>query len=115
MRYPLDVMKIRPFQFGAYDPVSNTFVKVRAKHTRAHQGWDLLAPPGTPVYAIADGELKVGLSNTYGNWISLAFAHRSQTYYAFYAHLKPLSVTNMSVLQGAIIGLTGLTGNAKTI
>lgn len=84
MRYPLDVMKIRPFQFGIYDPLSNTFGKVRAHHTHAHQGWDLLALPGHPVYAVADGDLKCGSSNSYGTWISLAFQQGGLTYYAFY-------------------------------
>jgi len=115
MRYPLDVMKIRPFQFGIYDPLSNTFGKVRAHHTRAHQGWDLLALPGLPVYAVADGDLKCGSSNSYGTWISLAFQRRGLTYYAFYAHLKPGSLKvklGDQVKRGQVIGLVGNTGNS---
>ncbi len=40
MRFPLTVMKIRPFQFGKYDPISNSFGKVRVHHTRARR-WRL--------------------------------------------------------------------------
>jgi murein DD-endopeptidase MepM/ murein hydrolase activator NlpD len=115
MRRPLNVLKIRPLQFGAYDPISNTHGMVRAKHTRAHQGWDLLAPVGTSVYAIANGELKRGQSATYGKWLSLGFSHRGQTYFAFYAHLCAFLQGNSSVLEGAMIGLTGRSGNASKI
>jgi murein DD-endopeptidase MepM/ murein hydrolase activator NlpD len=55
MRYPLDHMKIRPLQFGAYKPLTNTFGMVRKEPT-PHQGWDLEAATGTPAYTVADGE-----------------------------------------------------------
>ncbi|MFY9854918.1 MAG: M23 family metallopeptidase [Terracidiphilus sp.] len=115
MRYPLTVMKIRPFQFGKYDPISNTFGKVRVHHTRSHQGWDLLAKPGTDVYAIADGELTKYFSASYGNTATLKFVYNGHTYYAFYAHLSIVLMANMSVKEGSVIGRTGMTGNARTI
>ena len=115
MRRPLNVMKIRALQYGTYDPISNTFGTVRAKRTRAHQGWDLLASVGTPVYAVANGELASGHSFTYGNWISLKFTHRGNAYFAFYAHLLTALYRNSSVSEGAMIGLTGRSGNASKI
>lgn len=115
MRFPLDVMRIRPFQFGKYDPVSNTFGKVRVHHTRAHQGWDLLAPPGTPVYAIADGDITSRFSPSYGNTVTLKFKLAGKTYYAFYAHLSAISRTNVCVKEGTVLGKTGTTGNARGI
>jgi murein DD-endopeptidase MepM/ murein hydrolase activator NlpD len=115
MDYPLALMKIRPFQFGKYDPVSNSFGKVRVHHTRPHQGWDLLAPPGTDVYAIADGFLTSYHSQSYGNTATLQFAVCGKTYYAFYAHLSVVYLANVSVTAGTVIGKTGMTGNARTI
>jgi len=115
MHYPLDVMKIRPFQFGKYDPVSNSFGKVRVHHTRAHQGWDLLAAPGTPVYAIAGGDLTSRASSSYGNIATLKFRYKGKTYYAFYAHLSVVTGANSCVLEGSVIGKTGMTGNARKI
>jgi murein DD-endopeptidase MepM/ murein hydrolase activator NlpD len=115
MHFPLTQMKIRPFQFGNYDPISNSFGKVRVHHTRPHQGWDLLAGPGTPVYAIADGELTSHFSSSYGKTATLKFQHGGRTYYAFYAHLSVVFVTNASVGEGAVIGLTGMSGNANGI
>jgi murein DD-endopeptidase MepM/ murein hydrolase activator NlpD len=115
MRFPLTVMKIRPFQFGKYDPISNSFGKVRVHHTRAHQGWDLLAMPGTDVYAIADGDLTSYVSTSYGNTATLKFVHHGKTYYAFYAHLSAVLRANVCVREGAVIGKSGMTGNARTI
>jgi murein DD-endopeptidase MepM/ murein hydrolase activator NlpD len=98
---PLTIMKIRPLQFGRYDPLSNTFGMVR-KH-RPHQGWDLLAVPGTRVFAIADGELTVGpRSASYGNWLSLKFTYKSRTLFAFYAHLQNILQSNVSVTEGSL-------------
>jgi len=114
MRKPLTVMKMRTLQYGQYDPVSNSYGMVRRNHKQAHQGWDLLASPGTPVFAIADGELTVGHGATYGNWASLKFTHQGLPHYAFYAHLQAVQ-GNSSVVEGALIGLTGRTGNASNI
>jgi murein DD-endopeptidase MepM/ murein hydrolase activator NlpD len=117
MRNPLDRMKIRPCQFGALDPLSNTFGLVRVHNTRPHQGWDLEATVGTPVYAVADGGIKAGVSSTYGNWLSLKLSHKGRTYFAFYAHLSNYltQVQNQFVAEGTPIAQTGMSGNARTI
>ena len=108
-------MKIRSHQSGRYDPLGNTYGLVRSNHSQAHQGWDLEAPLGTPIFAISDGELSSGTSPSYGNWLSLKFQHRGRTYFAFYAHLSAIQMKECSVREGAIIGLTGRTGNAAKI
>jgi len=115
MRKPLNVMKIRTLQSGDYNPVSNSYGMVRNNHTQAHQGWDLTAAPGTPVYAIADGEVTVGHSATYGNWVSLKFSYKCKPHYAFYAHLQTAYQGNSSVREGALLGFTGRSGNAAGI
>ena len=119
MRKPLNVMKIRPCQFLRSDPISNTFGMVRTKHgkRKAHQGWDLDAAPGTPTFAIADGEIKAGISSTYGNWLSLKFSHKRKTYFAYYAHLSTYATVRQlqAVKEGDLIAFTGRSGNAGTI
>lgn len=115
MRKPLNDMKLRQLQYGKYDPVSNTYGMVRRSHKRAHQGWDLAASPGTPVFAITNGELTTGFSPSYGNWASLKFTCGGHTRYAFYGHLQATVASNCSVKEGALIGFTGRTGNASKI
>ena len=121
MRYPLDHMKIRPFQFGAIRPLTNTFGMVRMNannQPKPHQGWDLEAPVGTPIYAICGGEGKTKYSESYGHTITLKFFHQGLVYYAFYAHLAPISgpiCFDRSVVEGEILGYTGMSGNAEGI
>ena len=109
-------MRIREMQFGLHNPISNTFGMVRKKSKGVHQGWDLTAVPGTPVYAIRDGEIFVGYSNTYGHNITLKFSYQGKTYFAFYAHLQKPTISNVSsVAEGTVIGTTGTSGNARAL
>lgn len=108
--WPLDANMIRK------NSVANTFGMVRNGGQRAHQGWDLLAYPGTRCYAVADGVVTTGFNGDYGRFISLEFEHRGRTLFAFYAHLNMVVVTGeQRVAAGEWIGLTGNTGNASTM
>lgn len=78
--------------------------------TGRHQGTDIFAAAGTPVYAVTDGVVtKMGPSKIGGNrvWIN------GQYYYAhlkgFAAGLKP----GARVRAGQVIGYVGNTGDAK--
>jgi len=106
--WPLDINVIRR------NSPNNAFGMVRNHHQRAHQGWDLLAYPGTPCYAISDGEVvRTYIDGDYGNYIILKFEHRGQTRFAVYAHLSIVVARNRErVAAGELIGLTGTTGNA---
>lgn len=108
--WPLDVNVIRR------NSIANTFGMVRNGGQRAHQGWDLLAYPGTRCYAVADGVVKAGVQGDYGNFIILEFEHRDKVLFAFYAHMS-LTVARYGqrVAAGEWIGLTGNTGNASTM
>ena len=114
MYYPLSQMKILSGSKG------NTFGMVR-KHDdgspKAHQGWDLQTLNGSPLYAIAEGEIayvdKTDNSN-YGRSIMLRFQLNGQELYAFYAHIESSLVQNFDwVSEGTLIGYSGSTGNAK--
>ena len=111
--WPLDWNVIRR------NDVANTFGdKVRQKGTKPHQGWDLLAYPGTRCYAIADGEIVFArdTGKDYGILIVLKFSHRGRTLFAAYAHMSMcIAKEGKSVAAGEFIGLTGNTGNARTM
>ncbi|TFI57323.1 M23 family metallopeptidase [Sphingomonas parva] len=88
---------------------------------KKHQGWDLYAPVGTPVYAISDGFIVwTRDEGDYGKQILLSFniagaenVSDSNTRYAFYAHLSEISVAGSFVRGGSEIGKTGTSGNAS--
>ena len=103
--------------------VNHTFGMVRNGGTRAHQGWDFYAVPGTPCYAITDGTVVhtgfygSGSATTgFGKMVIIKFEFEAQTLYAAYCHLNSFSVeSDKDVTAGQIVGLTGNTGNANTM
>ena len=111
LAYPLQVNTIRR------NSKHNTFGMVRNNHHRAHQGWDLLATPLTPCYAIADGIIRYSRPyQKYGNMILLRFEFKHATYFAAYCHLSlPVVVEGQEVYRGQAVGLTGDSGNAKSM
>ena len=78
-----------------------------------HNGIDLAAQEGTPVYAIKDGDVAYAVSNdpTFGNYVVLSHDLGKQT--SVYAHLSKIFVDQYSfVKKGTVIGLVGHTGMA---
>lgn len=96
---------------------NNAFGMVRNNHTKAHQGWDLMATPLTPCYAIADGTIyDVRLSPSYGKMVFLQFKHADRTLWAVYCHLSLIHVVRGdAVSRSQIVGQTGNTGNASNV
>jgi murein DD-endopeptidase MepM/ murein hydrolase activator NlpD len=102
---------------------------------KRHEGLDLYAEPGTPVYAVCSGtvtkaETNYGdekVSNSYGNEIRISTTEKNKTFVAQYAHLRsgsPIAVNprtgrpfkvNDKVFQGDLIGYAGRTGNAVDV
>ncbi len=100
--------------------VNHTFGMVRRNKDgskRPHQGWDLVAVPGTPAYAISDGVVEyVRDSGAYGKQLCLAFQYSGKRYFAFYAHLQGVNVQKGdAVARGEHIALTGRSGNAGSL
>lgn len=85
------------------DPVYGTM--------KFHEGLDFSAPPGTPVYATADGTVQsAGWSGAYGNLIEIAHGYNYQTRYA---HLSKIKVRpGQTVKRGDLIGEVGNTGKS---
>lgn len=78
---------------------------------RPHHGVDYAAPPGTPVYAAADGHVVfAGRKGGYGKHVRIAHGGAYMTYYG---HLRTIrsGVRNGAVLkQGELLGTVGSTG-----
>lgn len=116
MRNPMIQMRLRG-TVTSNRPMNNSFGIVRNQNTQAHQGWDLEAPVGTPIYAIAQGKVhSTPNGGAYGRQVILAFSHRGKLHYAHYAHLSTVTVTaGQEVLEGTQLGTTGATGNAANL
>jgi murein DD-endopeptidase MepM/ murein hydrolase activator NlpD len=76
-----------------------------------HEGVDLVASPGTPIMAAADG-IVVGAEpkGRYGNWIEIAHEGKLATVYGHLSAFAPGIAPGVRVEQGDIIGFTGSTG-----
>jgi murein DD-endopeptidase MepM/ murein hydrolase activator NlpD len=79
---------------------------------RSHRGTDLLAPHGSPVYAVADGRVRTASSGAGG--ISLYLdADNGETY--FYAHNQSnVARSGQRVEAGQLIARVGSSGNAPS-
>lgn len=78
-----------------------------------HNGIDLAAPEGTPVYAIKDGAAYACIENDaeFGNYIILSHDQGKMT--SVYAHLSKITVERYQyVKKGDVIGYVGQTGMA---
>jgi murein DD-endopeptidase MepM/ murein hydrolase activator NlpD len=78
---------------------------------RQHNGVDLAAPSGTPVFATADG--RIGMAqrfSSYGNYVQIEHGGSMQTRYA---HLSSYTVqAGEMVHKGDLIGYVGSTGRS---
>lgn len=87
-----------------------------------HNGLDIAAPAGTPIYAAANGEV-VGTdssSASYGNWV--AIKHTLETkdgerkIVTLYGHMRSFKVSVGDIVsQGDVIGYEGNTGNTTRL
>ena len=82
---------------------------------RSHQGIDIFAPMGTPVYASADGEVVYSERRPSGGFGMAVQLKHSDGYITKYAHLSGLAgyQPGQTVRAGDLIGYVGDTGNAK--
>lgn len=81
------------------------------RQRRQHNGVDLSAPRGTPVYATADGIVEMAqYYSSYGNYVQIGHGGALETRYA---HLSSYTVREGdSVEMGDLIGYVGSTGRS---
>ncbi|MFZ9628593.1 MAG: M23 family metallopeptidase, partial [Ilumatobacteraceae bacterium] len=96
---------------------SDTFGAPRP-NGRTHEGVDIMAPQGAPVYAMYPGTItkitRAEGGSIAGNAVRVSRADGS---YVFYAHLDTFStaaVVGTTVTAGEVLGTVGRTGNAST-
>lgn len=76
-----------------------------------HQGVDIGAPYGSPVYAAGDGSASIaGWNGGYGNTVKLDHGNGLATMYAHMSEV--LTSVGANVGQGQAVGLVGSTGNS---
>ena len=76
---------------------------------RSHEGVDMLASRGTPIYAVVSGSVNFKQNRLGGNAASLVGDNGNRYYYAHFASYEGVS---RRVSQGEVIGYNGDTGNA---
>ena len=86
----------------------NPFYKVNMQHN----GLDLIAPSGEPVYAAADGVVKEVVRSKKGLGNVVVIDHENG-YFTRYAHLSDVeAVRGRKVKRGGRIGYVGVSGNS---
>lgn len=79
---------------------------------RAHEGTDMLAPTGTPIYAVEDGTVSEAGADGLGGITIILKGESGDSYY--YAHNSANLVgTGEKVVAGQHIAKVGMTGNAQ--
>ena len=78
-----------------------------------HEGLDLLANTGTPVYAAGDGVVMgLGPNGGYGNFIKLVHGDKLTTVYGHLSGFAPGLQAGQPVARGELIGFVGSTGRS---
>ena len=76
-----------------------------------HEGVDLVAPYGAPIFAAGDGIVKgAEPKGRYGNWIEIGHPGDLATVYGHLSSFAPGIAVGSPVSQGELIGHIGLTG-----
>jgi peptidoglycan LD-endopeptidase LytH len=109
------------FPFAAeseYEPYVNSFGSNREwtesgnGSVRSHEGIDIMAPIGSPVYSVSSGTINRIGWNTYGGW-RINITDDSGKYRMYYAHLSafaPELEIGSEVSAGQLIGFVGDSG-----
>jgi murein DD-endopeptidase MepM/ murein hydrolase activator NlpD len=77
---------------------------------RKHEGVDMIAPRGIPIYAVTNGYVTFKSNVLGGNAASLNGDNGNRYYYG---HLDSYEGVSRTVFQGEVIGYNGDTGNAR--
>ncbi|RFU61126.1 LysM peptidoglycan-binding domain-containing protein [Peribacillus glennii] len=101
-----------PLPKGSFQPFGDTWGASRQYGgDRVHEGTDIMAPKGTPVYSATDGVIVSYGWNQLGGWrLSI---RTNEGYNLYYAHLSKYAAgmkKGAVVKQGQVIGFVGNTG-----
>jgi murein DD-endopeptidase MepM/ murein hydrolase activator NlpD len=103
----------RGLAMGLSPPGANRLggFRVGGTNVQLHEGVDLVAAVGTPVYAAGDG-IVVGAEpkGRYGNWIEIEHPGKLATVYGHLSAFATGITAGSEVKRGELIGFTGNTG-----
>lgn len=105
-----------PLDQGTYQPYSNNYAEARdwspnGAAARSHEGVDLFAAEGTPVYSVLDGTVVKAGWNEYGGWrITVRVDDNTEFYYAHLSRFAAGIKEGTTVAAGRLIGYVGSTG-----
>ncbi|MBS2970188.1 LysM peptidoglycan-binding domain-containing protein [Metabacillus sp. KIGAM252] len=101
-----------PLNEGTYDPFVDTWGKSREYGgARVHEGTDIMAKEGTPVYAATDGSVSRKGWNELGGW--RLTINTPDGYNVYYAHLSKYADgidPGTDIKKGQLIGYVGSSG-----
>ena len=108
---PKVAMPLRHLRVGR---ITDTWHAGRTRGRR-HEGQDLFAPSGTPVYSATHGfVLRIGDAGIGGNAVSVMGAGGRVYYYAHLSRFAPGLRIGDEVTDQTVLGYVGNTGNART-
>lgn len=112
LAYPIKATRTQGYGNTGFTSLGYTF----------HNGIDLAAPAGTPIYAAADGVVVACDTGeaAYGNWCAIKHSIETSTgvrkIVALYAHMRTFKLHGgQAVKQGDLIGYEGNTGNTTRL
>lgn len=101
-----------PVEGVSKSQVSNTWHAARGTD-RLHEGQDIFAPQGTPVFSATDGYIaNIGQNSLGGQTVSVVGAGGRTYYYAHLDSYAPRIVAGDYVTKQTLLGYVGTTGNA---
>ena len=102
-----------PLQDVAKKQIANTWHAPRGKD-RVHEGQDIFAPKGTPIYSATEGYVySVGENRLGGQTVSIIGAGGRVYYYAHLDSYAPNLAEADYVTTQTVLGYVGTTGNAQ--
>lgn len=113
LRFSADRLLV-PVEGVAPADLDDTFA-ARRSGGRTHRAIDVMAPRGTPVLAVSDGEVVRIHQNRLGGKV-LYLRSPDGVYDFYYAHLDAYAeglAVGQTVRQGDVLGFVGNTGNAR--
>lgn len=102
-----------PLETVSKKQVANTWQAPRGKNRR-HEGQDLFAPRGTPIYSATEGYVyRIGENELGGQTISVIGAGGRVYYYAHLDSYSPQVAEGDQVTTQTVLGYVGTSGNAQ--
>jgi peptidoglycan LD-endopeptidase LytH len=93
--------------------IANTWGAPRGDGSRSHEGQDIFAPKGTPIFSATSGYVvKIGDDNLGGHTVSVIGDGGRKYYYAHLNSYAPKLEVGDYVTRNTVLGYVGSTGNA---